>query len=98
MNSEQMIMILSKLALGSVAAFLSIILWSKTRDTAWMFVIIGILLTYGEIIFQTLKAFGIIGQFLVFSGVPVFELLLVNLPLLFFITAFLFMILRRAVK
>jgi hypothetical protein len=99
MSSEQMIMLLSKLILGSAAAFLSIILWSKTRDMAWMFVIIAVIIAYGEIIFQTLKTFGIIGpRFLVFSGIPFFELLLTNLPLLFFAIAFLLMILRKAVK
>jgi hypothetical protein len=99
MNSEQMIMLLSKLILGSAAAFLSIILWSKTRDTAWMFVIIGVIVAYGETVFRTLKAFGIIGErFLVFSGLCVFELVLANLPLIFFALAFFVMIVRKAVK
>ena len=97
--NEQMIMILSKLALGSAATFLSIILWSKTRETAWMFVILGVIVAYGETVFQTLKAFGIVhADFLVFAGVSVFELVLANLPLLFFATAFLVMILRKIAR
>ena len=97
--NEQTIMILSKLALGSVATFLSIILWSKTREAAWMFVIIGVIVVYGETVFQTLKAFGIArADFLVFAGISVFELVLANLPLLFFAIAFLTMIFRKAVR
>ena len=97
--NEHMIMILSKLTLGSLATFLSIILWSKTRETAWMFVIIGVIVAYGETVFQTLKTFGIVrADFLSFAGVSVFELVLANLPLLFFAIAFLAMILRKAVR
>ncbi|MCL1817715.1 MAG: hypothetical protein FWG35_02205 [Spirochaetaceae bacterium] len=98
MNSEH-IMILSRLATGSIAAFLSILLWSKTRDTAWMFVIIGVIVICGETIFQTLKAFGIVrADLLAFSGVSVFELVLTNLPIIFFAVAFLIMFFRRALR
>ena len=98
MSSEH-IMILSRLATGSTAAFLSILLWSKTRDTAWMFVIIGVIVICGESLFQTLKAFGIVrADFLVFSGVSVFELVLANLPVVFFAAAFLIMFFRKALR
>ena len=98
MTSEH-IMILSRLATGSIAAFLSILLWSRTRDTAWMFVIIGVIVICGETLFQTLKAFGIVSAgFLVFSGVSVFELVLANLPIIFFSAAFLIMIFRKALR
>jgi hypothetical protein len=99
MSTEQIIITLSRLALGSAATFLSILLWSKTRDTAWMFAIIGVITAYGEIVFQTLKAFGIVkAEFLVFFGVSVFEVVLSSLPLLFFAIAFLVVILRKAVR
>ena len=98
MNSEH-IMILSRLATGSTAAFLSILLWSKTRDTAWMFVIIGVIVICGETLFQILKAFGIVrADFFVFSGISVFELVLVNLPIIFFSAAFLIVISRKALR
>jgi hypothetical protein len=89
-------MLITKLALGSVAVFLAIILWAKTRDTAWMFVIIGVIAAYGEIIFQTLKSFGIVwADLVVISDIPVFELVLTNLPMLFFATAFLVVVSRK---
>ncbi|MDR1931813.1 MAG: hypothetical protein LBQ57_03210 [Spirochaetales bacterium] len=99
MSTEQMIIILIRLALGSAATFLSILLWSKTRDTAWMFVIIGVITAYGETVFQTLKAFGIVkADFLLISGVSVFELVLSNLPILFFSIALLVMVQRKALR
>ncbi len=99
MNLDQMVMILSRLGVESVVTFLSILLWSKTRDIAWMFVILGIIVSYGESVFQTLKAFGIVhAELLVVRGVPVFDVVLANLPMLFFAVAFLIMIARRSLR
>jgi hypothetical protein len=98
MNTEHII-ILIRLLIGSAATFMSILLWSKTRDTAWMFVILGVITSYGETIFQTLKAFGIVTvDFLLISGVSVFEIVLANLPILFFTIALLAMILRKTLR
>ncbi|MDR1626874.1 MAG: hypothetical protein LBT33_10085 [Spirochaetia bacterium] len=95
MNSEH-IMLVIQLTIGSAAVFLAIVLWSKTRDTAWMFGIIGVIAGYGETIFRTLKSFGIVSaDLLVISGIPVFELVLANLPMLFFAIAFLLVINRK---
>jgi peroxiredoxin family protein len=92
-------MILSRLALGSAATFMSIILWSKTRDTAWMLVIIGVIVAYGENVFQTLKAFGIVkAELLIMADISIFEIVLANLPMLFFAIAFLVMIIRRTLR
>ena len=99
MGLEQMVMILSRLAAGSLATFLAIILWSKTRDTAWMFIIIGIIVGYGEIVYVTLKAFGVVhAELIVFKGISLFEVVLAVLPVLFFSIAFIIMILRRSIR
>ncbi len=99
MSFEYMVTILSRLSVESVVTFLSILLWSKTRDTAWMFVILGVIVSYGESVFQTLRAFGIVNsELLVLRGVPVFNLVLSNLPMLFFAVAFIIMIFRRSLR
>ncbi len=99
MHHEQMVMILSKLISGFVATFLSIVLWSKTRDTAWMFIVLGTIVAYGEIVFLTLRSFGVVEtEILVVSGVSVFEIVLANLPVLSYSVAFVIMILRRTVR
>jgi hypothetical protein len=99
MIQEQMVMILSKLIVGSVATFLSIVLWSKTRDTAWMFIVLGTIVAYGEIVFVTLRSFGVVeAAILMIGGVSLFEIVLANLPVLFYSVAFVIMILRRTVR
>ena len=98
------ISILVRLILGAVATFFGILLWSKTRDAAWIFVILGILVSYTEIIFSTLQQFGILhfeSLFITFlQNVPIdqiFQVVLVNLPLLLFTVAFIILLARRRI-
>jgi hypothetical protein len=74
----------SHLALGAFATFCAILLWSRTRDLAWTFVIIAAVLSYADIVLATLRGFGILGgDLLNYRGVPVLQIALANLPLLF---------------
>jgi hypothetical protein len=74
----------SHLALGAFATFCAILLWSRTRDLAWTFVIIAAILSYADIVLFTLRGFGILGEdLLIYHGVPVLQIALANLPLLF---------------
>jgi len=74
----------SRLALGAFATFGAILLWSRTRDLAWTFLIIAAVLTYADIVLATLRGFGIIGDDLLsYRGVPVLQMALADLPLLF---------------
>ncbi len=82
-----------ELALTGVAAFLGIMLWSMTREPAWMLVIIGVVLRFGDVVFQTLDRFGIITVADVrVMGTPLFWVLLRAVPLLFIIVGFVSMI------
>jgi hypothetical protein len=90
------VMLLSRLVVGALATFLAIILWSRTRDTAWMFVIIGTIMAYGETVFSALELFGLVRRdLMVISGVSMVKLVLVNLPLVFYSVGFVVMILRK---
>jgi hypothetical protein len=74
----------SHLALGAFATFCAILLWSRTRDLAWTFVIIAVILSYADIALSTLRGFGILGpDLLSYRGIPVLQIALDNLPLLF---------------
>jgi hypothetical protein len=96
MDYGQLVVQFSKLILGAVATFLAIILWSKTRDTAWMLIVIGIIVSYVEVVFVTLNGFGIVRADLYsIGGVPLIGLVGGNLPTVFFIAAFLVMLLRK---
>jgi len=88
MNIEQTILIGSQLVLGAAAVFLAIMIWSKTKDIAWIFLFISIIVAYIEIVFFILRKMQIIsGEFT--------ELLLPSLRMAFIIAAFSVIIIRR---
>jgi hypothetical protein len=96
MDTGELIYIASRLVLGAVAAFLAIMLWSKTRDVAWMLVVIGIIAAYIETVYAILDLFGLIEKGLIVMGsVPLASIVLPNLPTVFFIAAFGVMVLRK---
>ena len=86
----------SHLVLGAFATFCAILLWSRTRDMAWTFLIIGVIVWYADIVLTTLRSFGILGEDLLrYRGVPVLQIALANLPLLFVGIGFLIAVSRR---
>ena len=95
MDSGQLIYILSRLILGAVASFFAIMLWSKTRDVAWMLMVIGTIAAYVETVYAILNLFGIGGGVLAIGSVPIMSILLPCLPMVFFIAAFAVMVARK---
>jgi hypothetical protein len=84
---------------GAIGTFFAILLWSQTRDAAWVLVIIGTLVAYAEIVYSTLEAFGIVTtEYFTVSGVPVLRLALVDLPMLLLACAFIVVIARRRLR
>ena len=96
MDTGQTILIFSQLTLGAVATFLAIMLWSRTRNSAWMLIIIGAIIAYVEIVYSILTMFGMAGDFLVLGYVPVVSFTLPLVRMVFFIAAFLVMIIRSS--
>jgi hypothetical protein len=76
--------ILVRLVVGAFGTFCAILLWARSRDLAWILVILGILVAYAGIVITTLEAFGLLRwQDVVIAGVPAAELVslvLTNLP------------------
>jgi hypothetical protein len=98
MDLGQMVFIYSRLILGALAAFLAIMLWSKTRDMAWMLIVIGTITAYIEVVYSVLELLGIAARYGLFIGsVPLVATLLTTLRMLFFIAAFLIMVIRRKI-
>jgi len=96
MNTGDALYITSNLITGALAAFFAIVLWSKTRNVAWMLIAIGTICSYVEIIYSVLSLFGITGvQLMIGSNIPVAKILLSNLKTGFFIAGFLVTIIRK---
>jgi len=96
MDSGQILFVTSRLIFGALASFLAIMLWSKTRDAAWMLMVIGTIAAYVEIVYSVLELFGITrGDAFVIGSVPAAAIVLPLLRMSFFIAAFLIMVIRR---
>ncbi|MGA2612503.1 MAG: hypothetical protein ABSG38_03475 [Spirochaetia bacterium] len=81
------------LLFGAFATFCAILLWSRTREMAWTFLIIAVIISYADIVLATLRSYGILGpEPEIGHGIPIVRILLADLPLLFsgvgFIVAF----------
>ena len=95
MDAGEILFIVSRLTTGALAAFFAIMLWSKTRDIAWMLMVIGTITAYVETVYSILVLFGITGTQLSIGSVPVAAILLPNLRTAFFIAAFVVMVVRK---
>ncbi len=83
-------------AVVAVATFLAIVVWARSRDTAWMLIVVGVIAGYGEILYAILIRFGFLpepGQGVPWLGALAF--ILPNLPWIFFSAAFVAMIAKR---
>jgi len=88
--------IISRLVLGAISSFLAILLWSRTRDAAWILVIISAILTYVEIIYSILNLLGFISENILSGNtVLIISIFLSCIPTVFIIAAFLVMALRK---
>jgi hypothetical protein len=88
----------SHLLFGAFATFCAILLWSRTRDMAWTFVIVGTIVSYAGIVYGTLAAFGIIDEArFALRGVPVVRIALRDLPPLFLGIGFIVAVARRKI-
>jgi hypothetical protein len=93
MDTGQTAYIISQLVLGAAAVFLAILFWPRTRDAAWMLVIIGTILIYIETVYNILNIFGIgIDAFFLIGSVPVITFVLPMLRMILFIAAFAVMV------
>jgi len=95
MDAGEVLFIVSRLTTGALAAFFAIMLWSKTRDIAWMLMVIGTIAAYVETVYSILSLLGLAGAQLSIGTVPVAAILLPNLRTGFFIAAFVVMVVRK---
>jgi hypothetical protein len=99
MDIGQITLISSRLALGAAASFFAIMLWSKTRDVAWMLMVVGTIAAYAETVYSILDRLGVSRLTPISLGsVSLPALVLPNLPTVFYIAAFAVMVVRKTRK
>jgi hypothetical protein len=86
----------ARLIAVALATFLAIVVWARTRDAAWMLIVIGIVAGYADILYSLLLEFGLASEAtLSVAGLPILSILFPVLPWFFFSIGFLVMIVRR---
>lgn len=95
MEITQVVLIIVKLVFGGLSSAFAILLWSKTRDLAWMSLVCASLCTYAAIVYDVLENLGIIPQNM-FSiyGISVSSLFFAIVPSIFYILSFAIMLKR----
>ncbi|MCP5514682.1 MAG: hypothetical protein H7A26_04370 [Spirochaetales bacterium] len=74
--------------LAGIAAFIAIIVWVKTRDSSWVFIVLAVLGYYTSVIYNTFIFFGIIlqGNYVLY-GIDLIYAAFRYIPVLFLIIA-----------
>ena len=74
MQNSEIILYIIKLVLGGITAFLAVSLWSKTKDAAWICLVLGFVISYAGIVYQMILDFGLLSfEKLVIFGIPIFK-------------------------
>lgn len=99
MDDYSFLYYLVRILFGALAGFFAILFWSRSRDAAWVFMIIGTLVLYFNFIFELLlKIKLLIPQYFIIFGVPCFEgisLFLSIAPFILYSIGFIIMIARK---
>jgi hypothetical protein len=95
-ENDQLILLLIKLVTGFTATVSAVVLWSRTREPAWLFVVMGTVFLYSEIIISTLEIFGL-SNFYLFTvyGISLVSLVFAFFPFFFFTIGFILFLNNR---
>ena len=97
MSEVEIIFFIIKLFLGGVIAFLAIMLWSRTRDFSWMFLVLAAVTGYSSIVFNLLLKLGLVTTReidVLGNKISLVQLLLTVIPGIFVIIAFILMLIK----
>ena len=97
MTETEIIFFTIKLILGGIIAFLAIMLWSRTRDFSWMFLVFAAVTGYSAQVFDLLLRLGFVTSRIVIllgNEIPLVQLVLAIVPSLFVIISFILMLIK----
>ncbi len=84
MSNAEVFPVLIRVVFSFLAAFGAIAAWSKTRDAAWVFMVLGAIFFFVDSLYETLVIVGVVSYSLpVAEGFPLLESVLTGLPPLF---------------
>ena len=90
MNDYEAIPVIVRMICAFLAAFPAITLWSRTRDAAWMLVVLGAIFFFIDALYSTLVLIGLATYNLpVLPDFPLLKSLLTGLPYLLMASGFL---------
>lgn len=96
MNQGDLLFISIRMVFVTIAAFLALLAWTKKRDWACLFFMIGSFFSYLESLYTLLLRIGIItGGPDLYGSVPVVGLVLSNLPQVFYSIAFCSIVIQK---
>lgn len=99
MSEYSFLYYLIQILFGALASFFAILFWSRNRDAAWIFMIVGTLLLYFHFIFELLvKIRLLVPEYFIIFTIPIFEgvtLFLSVIPFVLFSIGFIIMIIRK---
>jgi hypothetical protein len=99
MDTGSLVLIVSRLLFSAAAAVCAVIIWSKTRDAAWMLIVLGAVSSYVNTVYSILEMFGVTENFFPMIGsVPLATIVISCLPSIFFIAAFCVFLSKRKIK
>ena len=97
MSQSEWILCIIKLVLGGIGALLAILFWSKTRDSAWMALVGGIVISYAGVIYDILLRIKVIStDSILLFGLPLTSLLFTVIPDILIIIALAVMLYRSS--
>ena len=96
MTGEPLILLTVRITAGFISSFLAIWIWSKTRDAAWLMIVLGTLFYFGDTLLWILDQVGIpVFSILTVNGISLIRLLTAVLPFIFFSIGFIIFLIRK---
>lgn len=95
MDNPEIVLEIARLVFGGLTAFLSILLWSRTRDGAWTSFAAGCVSAYTATVLSLLRKLGInplSSLFFPKTQIPLIPLLSIVIPGTFFVISFIIFI------
>ena len=88
MNQSEVIFYIIQIVVCAITAFTGILVWNKTRDSAWMCIVSGVITLYLGQVYELLVKLGIINVYEKFSKFPLLSFIFFIIPMIFFVAGF----------